>query len=85
VTGLSPIASNYIKLAALLVVGFCVGTITMLVLRLKLKRSLFSFKNLVIVGIFPGDPFPGLFCGRNLVFPTTPHAVLVMFPYPGFE
>ncbi|MEA2016418.1 MAG: hypothetical protein U9O59_06935 [Actinomycetota bacterium] len=53
VTGLSQIALNYIKLAALLVVGFCVGASTMLVLRLKLKRSLFSFKNLVIVGIFP--------------------------------
>ncbi len=53
VTDLSPIASNYIKLAALLVVGFCVGAGAMLVLRLKLKRSLFSFKNLVITGIFP--------------------------------
>lgn len=53
VTGLSPVASNYIKLAALLVVGFCVGTITMLVLRLKLKKSLFSFKNLAIAGVFP--------------------------------
>lgn len=53
VTGLSSIAINYIKLAALLVVGFCIGITVMLILRLKIKRSLFSFKNLLIVGIFP--------------------------------
>ena len=53
VTGLSSIALNYIKLAALLVVGFCIGITVMLILRLKIKRSLFSFKNLFIVGIFP--------------------------------
>jgi hypothetical protein len=53
VAGLSSTAINYIKLAALLVVGFCVGITVMLILRLKIKRSLFSFKNLLIVGIFP--------------------------------
>jgi hypothetical protein len=53
VTGLSSTAVNYIKLAALLVVGFCIGANVMLILRLKIKRSLFSFKNLLIVGIFP--------------------------------
>src|SRR4030043_425929 len=53
VTGLSSIATNYIKLAVLLIVGFCIGMMVMLILRLKIKRSLFSFKNLLIVGIFP--------------------------------
>jgi len=50
---LSAVAINYIRLAALLIVGFCVGVIVMLLLKLKLKRSLFSFKNMLIVGFFP--------------------------------
>jgi hypothetical protein len=50
---LSAVAVNYIRLASLLIVGFCIGVIVMLVLKLKLKRSLFSFKNLLIVGFFP--------------------------------
>ena len=53
ITGLSSTAVNYIKLAVLLIVGFCIGASVMLILRLKIKRSLFSFKNLIIVGIFP--------------------------------
>ncbi len=53
IVNLSPTAANYIKLAALLIVGFCVGVNVMLILRLKIKKSLFSFKNLIIVGIFP--------------------------------
>jgi len=53
VTGLSSTEVNYIKLAALLIVGFCNGANVMLILRLKIKRSLFSFRNLIIVGIFP--------------------------------
>ncbi|HEY4695809.1 MAG TPA: hypothetical protein VIH13_02860 [Candidatus Hydromicrobium sp.] len=53
ITGLSSTAINYIKLAALLVVGFCIGITVMLILRLKIKKNLFSFKNLLIVGIFP--------------------------------
>ncbi len=53
VISLSPVAMNYIKLAALLIVGFCIGAMVMLVLRLKIKKSIFSFRNLVIVGIFP--------------------------------
>jgi hypothetical protein len=53
VTGLSSIATNYIKLAVLLIVGFCIGMTVMLILRLKLKKNLFSFKNLLIIGIFP--------------------------------
>src|SRR4030065_2081602 len=53
VTGLSSIATNYIKLAVLLIVGFCIGMMVMLILRLKLKKNLFSFKNLLIIGIFP--------------------------------
>jgi len=53
VTDLSPAAVNYIKLAALLIVGFCIGANVMLILRLKIKRSLFSFRNLIIIGIFP--------------------------------
>ena len=53
IVSLSPAAANYIKLAALLIVGFCVGVNVMLILRLKIKRSLFSFRNLVIIGIFP--------------------------------
>ncbi|MFA5014122.1 MAG: hypothetical protein WC549_01085 [Actinomycetota bacterium] len=52
-TGLSSIATNYIKLAVLLIVGFCIGMMVMLILRLKIKKNLFSFKNLLIVGIFP--------------------------------
>ena len=53
VTGLSSIATNYIKLAVLLIVGFCIGMMVMLILRLKIKKNLFSFKNLLIIGIFP--------------------------------
>jgi hypothetical protein len=53
ITSLSSTAVNYIKLAALLVVGFCIGITVMLILRLKIKKNLFSFKNLLIVGIFP--------------------------------
>lgn len=53
IVSLSPAAANYIKLAALLIVGFCVGVNVMLILRLKIKKSLFSFRNLIIVGIFP--------------------------------
>lgn len=52
-TGLSPVTLNYMKLASLMIAGFCIGVIVMLLLKLKLKRSFFSFKNLVIVGIFP--------------------------------
>lgn len=53
VTGLSSIATNYVKLAVLLIVGFCIGMMVMLILRLKIKKNLFSFKNLLIIGIFP--------------------------------
>ena len=53
VTSLSSIATNYIKLAVLLIVGFCIGMMVMLILRLKIKKNLFSFKNLLIIGIFP--------------------------------
>lgn len=50
---LSPVAANNIKLAALLIVGFCMGINIMLILKLKIKKSFFSFKNLIIIGIFP--------------------------------
>ena len=50
---ISPAAVNFIKLAALLIVGLCIGSIVMLILRLKIKKSFFSFTNLLIVGIFP--------------------------------
>lgn len=50
---LSPTAANYIKLTALLIVGFCIGISVMLILRLNINRSLFSFKNLIIIGVFP--------------------------------
>ena len=53
VTSLSSTAINYIKLAALLIVGFCIGITVMLLLRLKIKKNLFSFKNLLVIGIFP--------------------------------
>jgi hypothetical protein len=53
VNGLSSTAVNYIKLAVLLVVGFCIGVTVMLILRLKIKKNIFSFRNLLIVGIFP--------------------------------
>jgi len=50
---LSPVAANYIKLAALLVAGFCIGAMAMLILKLKLKRSFFSFKNFFTLGTIP--------------------------------
>lgn len=53
ITSLSSTAVNYIKLAALLIVGFCIGITVMLILRLKIKKNIFSFKNLLIIGIFP--------------------------------
>ena len=53
VANLSPVVSNNIKLVALLITGFCAGMLVMLILKLKIKKSFFSFKNLVIVGIFP--------------------------------
>lgn len=52
-SSLSPTAANYIKLTALLIVGFCIGISIMLIMRLNLNRSLFSFKNLIIIGIIP--------------------------------
>lgn len=51
--GLSSAVVNYIKLLALLIVGFCIGVNVMLMLRLKIKKSLFSFRNLIIIGIIP--------------------------------
>ncbi len=50
---LSPTAANYIKLTALLIVGFCMGVSIMLIMRLNIEKSLFSFKNLIIIGIIP--------------------------------
>jgi len=50
---LSPVTANYIKLAALLIAGFSIGAMAMLMLRLRLKKSFFSFKNLLTVGVFP--------------------------------
>jgi hypothetical protein len=44
---------NYIKLLLLLIVGFCIGLMVLLMLNLKLGKSSFSFKNLVLVGIIP--------------------------------
>ncbi len=52
-TGLSSTAANYVRLAALLIVGFCIGINVMLVLRLKIYKSRFSFKNLILIGIIP--------------------------------
>ena len=49
----SPTAANYIKLTALLIVGFCIGISVMLIQQLNINRSFFSFKNLIIIGIFP--------------------------------
>jgi hypothetical protein len=51
--GLSSAVVNYIKLLALLIAGFCIGVNVMLMLRLKIKKSLFSFRNLIIIGIIP--------------------------------
>lgn len=50
---LPPVAANYIKLAALLIAGFCIGVMAMLILRLKLKKSFFSFKNFFLLGTVP--------------------------------
>lgn len=50
---LSSTVINYIKLSALLIVGFCIGVNVMLMIRLKINKSLFSFKNLILVGIIP--------------------------------
>jgi len=51
--GPSSTAVNYIRLAVLLIAGFCIGVNVMLILRLKIKRSVFSVKNLLIIGIIP--------------------------------
>jgi hypothetical protein len=53
VVNLSAAASNNIKLAALLIAGFFTGMLVMLILKLKIKKSFFSLKNLIIIGIFP--------------------------------
>ena len=53
VENISAPALNYIKLLILLVIGFCIGTNVMLMLRLKLERSIFSFTNLILIGIIP--------------------------------
>ncbi len=53
VADISAAALYYIKLLVLLIIGFCIGINVMLLLRLKIERSLFSFKNLVIIGIVP--------------------------------
>ena len=50
---LSSTGVNYIKLLILLIAGFCIGLNVMLMLQLKIDRSLFSFKNLILVGIVP--------------------------------
>lgn len=50
---LSPAAVNVIKSATLLIVGFCIGMIAMLLLKLKIEKSFFNFTNLLIIGIFP--------------------------------
>ena len=50
---ISPAVLNYIKLLVLLIVGFCIGLMVILMLNLKLGKSSFSFKNLVLVGIIP--------------------------------
>ena len=53
VEDISSAVLNFIKLLVLLIIGFCIGINVMLLLRLKLERSLFSFKNLVLIGIIP--------------------------------
>ena len=50
---LSPLAVNYIKLTVLLIIGFFIGSSVMLILRLKIIKSSFSFKNLIIIGVLP--------------------------------
>ncbi len=50
---LSPFAASYIKLSALLIAGFCIGVMAMLILRLRLKKSFFSFKNFFTLGTVP--------------------------------
>jgi hypothetical protein len=50
---ISPAVFNYIKLLTLLIAGFCIGLMVILLLNLKLGKSSFSSKNLVLVGIIP--------------------------------
>jgi hypothetical protein len=50
---ISPVILNYIKLSLLLIIGFCIGLTVMLMLNLKIGKSSFSFKNLILVGIVP--------------------------------
>ncbi len=45
--------SNYVKLLMLLIIGFCIGLTVMLMLNLRLGRSSFSFKNLLLIGTVP--------------------------------
>jgi len=44
---------NFLKLLFLLIIGFCIGIMVMLLLHLKLNRSYFEVKNLVLLGIVP--------------------------------
>jgi hypothetical protein len=50
---ISPAILNYIKLLILIIIGFFIGLMVMLMLNLKLGKSSFSFKNLILVGIIP--------------------------------
>ena len=46
-------ALNYIKLFLLIIIGFCIGINVMLMLKLKLEKSFFSYKSLLLIGIIP--------------------------------
>jgi hypothetical protein len=50
---ISPAILNYIKLLLLLIIGFSIGIMVILMLNLKLGKSSFSFKNLLLVGTVP--------------------------------
>ena len=49
----SAVFQNFIKLLFLLIIGFCIGIMVMLLLPLKLNKSYFDIKNLIILGIVP--------------------------------
>ncbi|MCJ7472429.1 MAG: hypothetical protein MUP02_06460 [Actinobacteria bacterium] len=52
-TAISADLQNLLRTLVLIIAGFCIGITVMLLLDLKINRSCFSFKNLLLIGIVP--------------------------------
>ena len=52
-TSISAGAQNFFKVLVLIIAGFCIGLLTLLYLNLKMRRSYFEVKNLLLIGIVP--------------------------------